>query len=408
MIQEAVNRLDAWIEREQFRGWDPYDALNSSLLKALTFGQRRMGQVWVQLMKRSPVNLRPLLRVPKEYNPKGMGLFLASYWRKYQLTGDAHCLDQAAFFAEWLRANVTVGYAGACWGYNFDWPNRGFFAPAGTPTIVNTAFVGLSFLDVARSEDHAARKRVMPHALTVAESACRFVLSDLNRLQTVPGNVCFSYTPLDKRYVHNANLLGAQLLAETAALNDEPTWQQMALAAARYTVACQRPDGSWLYGEEKKDRWVDNFHTGFVLVSLQRMGHSLQTDEFRTAVSRGYAYWKEQMFLADGTPKYYADRLYPIDIHAVAQAILTFLAFTHVDNEAYPRAVQVAEWGIQHMQDQRGYFHYQIYPAYRIRIPYMRWAQAWMQRALMALLMESSVRSQDSFDDGRRPFENLA
>src|SRR5437868_2984242 len=78
-LRHASDALDHWIEAEGFAGWDPYDALNSPLLRALTFGSRRLGQVWVQLLKRSPLNLRSLLRISKGYNPKGMGLFLASY-----------------------------------------------------------------------------------------------------------------------------------------------------------------------------------------------------------------------------------------------------------------------------------------------------------------------------------------
>ena len=64
-ISAALRRLEVWIEGQDFKGWDPYDALNSPLLSRLTFGNRRLGQVWVQLFKRSPINLRPLFRVSK-------------------------------------------------------------------------------------------------------------------------------------------------------------------------------------------------------------------------------------------------------------------------------------------------------------------------------------------------------
>ena len=78
-ISSVVDRLETWIEGEKFAGWDPFDALNSPILSRLTFANRRVGQIWVQLLKRSPVNLRSLLRVPKGRNPKAAGLFLASY-----------------------------------------------------------------------------------------------------------------------------------------------------------------------------------------------------------------------------------------------------------------------------------------------------------------------------------------
>jgi len=158
------------------------------------------------------------------------------------------------------------------------------------------------------------------------------------------------------------------------------------LAAARFTARRQLADGSWPYGEAANDRWVDNFHTAFVLVALKRTGECLQTDEFDECILRGYRFWKERMFLADGTPKYYPESTFPIDVHSVAQAILTFLEFRNEDGEALDHAMRVAQWGIESFQDPRGYFYYQIRRRYSIRIPYMRWGQAWMQRALTELV----------------------
>src|SRR6202012_1073457 len=47
-IARALEKLDAWIEGQQFRGWDPHDALNSPLLRALTFGNRYLGIATLQ------------------------------------------------------------------------------------------------------------------------------------------------------------------------------------------------------------------------------------------------------------------------------------------------------------------------------------------------------------------------
>jgi hypothetical protein len=393
-LEEALHKLDTWIELEHFKGWDPHDALTSPLLKRLTFGNRLLGIAWVQLLRRSPVNLRPLLGVPKGYNPKGMGLFLASYLRKYQMTGDPQHLERARFFADWLWEHISPGYSGACWGYNFDWPNRGFFAPAGTPTIVNTAFIALAFLDLHVHYSNFQSPIPGPgqvsnlhYPLSVARSGCDFILNDLNPIRPAQDELCFSYTPLDRRCVHNANLMGAWLLAEVYTHTEESILAEQALAAARYAAHRQRPDGSWPYGEGHKDGWVDNFHTGFVLVALKHIAAGLETDEFGDAIARGYRFWKERMFLPDGTPKYYPDKVYPIDAHCVAQAVLTFLEFTDRDPQAGAWAWRVARWGIEHMQDPKGYFHYQIHRHHRIRIPYMRWSQAWMQRALTELLL---------------------
>ncbi len=388
-VQAAAERLDRWIEQEGFKGWDPFDALNSALLKRLTANRRRLGQLWVHLFKYSPINFRPLFQVAKDYNPKGMGLFLASYWRKYCSMGQAEDLAHVRFFFDWLRTHVSPGYHGPCWGYNFDWPNRSFFAPAGTPTVVNTGFIGLAFVDVATSPSSCNFSEQQREALATARSACDFMLYDLHTTRPAADEMCLSYTPLDYRCVHNANMLGAWLLAEVFACTTESELAQAALAAARYTARRQRPDGTWPYGDGPDEGWVDNFHTGYVLMALKHVAACLETTEFDEHLHRGYILWKQRMFLPDGAPKFYLEKTYPLDAHCVAQAILTFLDFADRDPEARDLALRVALWGINHLQNPAGYFDYMVLPAYRIRIPYMRWTQAWMQRGLTELLIEA-------------------
>lgn len=407
-IVHALKYLDSWIEEEGFSGWDPHDALNSSLIRGLTLRNRFAGIFWLQLLKRSPLNLRPLLGIAKGYNPKGMGLFLASYVRKYRLTHDSRDGEYVAFFSRWLLENSAPKYSGMSWGYNFDWPNRSFFAPAGTPTIVNTAFVALAFLDLhlllgkdpewsrlvgrenKASDKESTQRPSISFPLDVARSACDFMLRDLKVLAPAADELCFSYTPLDQRSVHNASIMGAWLLAAVFQQTGEPHLGEAAMAAARFTARRQSTDGSWPYGEADNDRWVDNFHTGFVLVALKRIGDCMRTGEFDEHLSRGYRFWKETMFLDDGTPKYYPDNTYPVDVHSVAQAILTFLEFRREDGTAVDHAIRVAEWGVQNLQDSSGYFYYRLCKGYKIRIPYMRWSQAWMQRALTELVFVQS------------------
>lgn len=400
-IAAALAKLDAWIEAEEFLGWDPHDALNSPVFRWA--GRHRLaGIALVQLMRRSPVNLRPLLGIRKGYNPKAMGLFLAAYAQKYEASGQQKHLDRARYFFNWLVEHASPGYAGPCWGYNFDWPNRAFLAPAGTPTVVNTGFIGLAFLcaeplqeaAAARSEIAAASMASVEagrepwaglRGTTVARSACEFVLHDLFTLRPSRDELCFSYTPLDHRFVHNANVLGAWLLAAVYARTRESRLADAALAAGRFTARRQRADGSWAYGVATRDGWVDNFHTGYVLVALNRIGACLNTNEFDCAVQAGYEFWKTRMFESGVIPKYYPDCTYPVDIHSVAQAILTFVELSGSDPEAGERAERVALWALRNMRNPKGFFHYQLRRPFRIRIPYMRWSQAWMQQALMGL-----------------------
>jgi len=403
-VAHALERLDAWIEQQEFRGWDPHDALNSALLRRVARDNRTVGMALVQLLRRSPVNLRSLLGIYRGHNPKAMGLFLTTYAQRFKSKRQEVDLRQARFFRDWLIGHASSGYAGPCWGYNFDWPNRAFFARAGTPTIVNTSFIGLSFLDSETALNELRNlhepeanvsndlvEEISPPAdgLAVARGACEFILHDLNVLRSSDKEICFSYTPLDRRFVHNANALASWLLAAVYARTGEGKLAEKALAAVRFTVSRQESDGSWQYGVDGHDRWVDNFHTGYVIVALKHVARLLQSHEFDASVSKGYQFWKKRMFVDDLIPKYYPDRVYPIDVHCVAQAILTYLEFSDVDPNALTQADRLCRWAIANLQDPQGFFHYQIHRFHRVRVPYMRWGQAWMQLALTKLVLRS-------------------
>ena len=81
LVRAAFLRLREYCERENFAGWDPYDGLNSRVFRAMPLvGRSAVARlVWIQLFKRSPLNMRRLLFVPKQHNAKAIGLFLHGY-----------------------------------------------------------------------------------------------------------------------------------------------------------------------------------------------------------------------------------------------------------------------------------------------------------------------------------------
>ena len=74
-------KLKLYCEAEHYKGWDPYDGLNSKVFQALPFFKKSAlcRLAVIQGFKRCPVNLRRIALVPKEYNAKGIGLFVQGY-----------------------------------------------------------------------------------------------------------------------------------------------------------------------------------------------------------------------------------------------------------------------------------------------------------------------------------------
>src|SRR5947207_12835360 len=75
----AVQKLLAYCQANDWAGYDPYDALNSRILTKLPFLNAKLPRlVLTQALKRSPVNIRPMLLIEKKQNPKAIGLFLSA------------------------------------------------------------------------------------------------------------------------------------------------------------------------------------------------------------------------------------------------------------------------------------------------------------------------------------------
>jgi hypothetical protein len=95
-------------------------------------------------------------------------------------------------------------------------------------------------------------------------------------------------------------------------------------------------------------------------------------------------YW-ERTFLRGDAVWLTSTSEYPIDMHAVAHAIITLCVFRDELPDAVNKADRLAAWALREMRDESGFFYYQKQRAFVNRIPYMRWTQAWMLRALSEL-----------------------
>ena len=383
-IEKAVDGLFAWCRKNDFAGYDPFDALNSRVLQATPFRHSRAARIiWTQLVKRSPLNLRSAALVPAQKNSKGIALFALAALARHRRTKTAPAEKESRELLEELLRKRIQGYSGAAWGYNFDWQSRNFFAPQGTPMIVPTAFAVRAMIEAYQTFKD-------DRYLETARSSCEFILNDLKRPVEADDELCFSYSPLDDTKIFNASLFAGEILASVGALTGETEFSDLAIRAGRYVIRRQEKDGSWAYGAEPGQQWVDNFHTAYVLLSLSRI-MKLSTGagvDFHLSLQRGYEFWREHFFLADGWPKYYHDRLYPADAHAAATAIVTLLNLQDLDREALPLARKIAGWTLINLRDSQGFFYYQRRRFYSVRTPFMRWTQGWMLYALARLLEE--------------------
>lgn len=394
VVLESFLKLKQYCEREGFKGWDPYDGLNSKVFRALPLLKRSAlcRLIVIQGFKRCPINLRRLALVPKEYNAKGIGLFLQGYCNLYRLVMQRPELSEQLGSGEKLLCRIKEladlllelrspgDYSGACWGYNFDWQARRLFLfPKYTPTVVATNFCATALMEAYE----VTRQQVY---LDVALSAAQFVIKDLHRTAYRDGFL-FSYSPLDGNdTVFNASLLGARLLSCCYPYTKDEEYRTLARQTISACCAAQAEDGSWVYGMLPVQSWIDSFHTGYNLDALIAYQELTGDISFADHIERGLSYYLEHFFEADGTPKYYHDRTYPIDIHCPGQLFVS-LARLHRYDEHRELVDRVMAWTISRMQDKKGYFYYQMKPGLSSKIPYMRWSNAFMFCAMSYYLL---------------------
>lgn len=389
----ALQRLRDYCEAEDFRGWDPYDGLNSRFFKALPFVGRSAicRLVWIQLFKRNPVNLRRLFGVPKQHNAKGIGLFLQGYCNLWRLVSHdpslANVLGTCAALekrivslGELLLAMRAPGFSGAAWGYNFPWQcRREFLFPAGEPTVVATQFCAWALLDAAEITGRSDFRDV---ALTSAD----FILRDLRTTPHGGGSIIsYSHMPGNDT-IYNASLLGSRLLARIWKLTGRDDCLALARDSVRACCAGQRHDGSWTYGVKPVTGWIDSFHTGYNLDGIAAYQELTGDTSFSDNLSRGVDYYLRTFFLSDGTPRYYHDRTYPIDIHCPGQLPVTLyrLGLFSANRDL---ARRVMDWTLANMQAPEGYFYYQLKRRVNSLLSFMRWSNAFMFASLSYFLL---------------------
>lgn len=378
--EASLEKLRLYIESESFKGYDPYDTLTSP------FPFRRLG-LWsaaiaTQIQKRNPINIRPLLGIRKDYNPKAMGLLLYAYVLLQESNPDKDYSETIRFLFNWLCDNQSPGLSGPCWGYNFGWANPEKYLPPYAPTVVATAFVAKGLYEYYRWSGDAKAKEIL---IRIPD----FILKDLPVTATKDG-ICYSYTPVMKDCCYNASLLGAETLARVYQITGDETLKMNAGKAVDFVIAHQHADGRWNYKidpESGKERQQIDFHQGYVIDSISAVMKycELQHVRWQEAIGKGLEFYRTQQFFPEGRSWWRLPVEYPVEIHNQAQGIITFIRHAGLD-PVYPVfARTVADWTIHHMQDPSGYFYYRKLKYYTNKISFMRWSNAWMLVALVEL-----------------------
>lgn len=387
LASQAFLRLRRYLQDHRYRGYEFDDFLGSPLIQLLSCNNLFLQRVAVQVGELLPLNVRPLLGIRKLESTKARGFFAKGYLYRFLATGEQSWLSAAVSCLDWLLENSSRQYPGAGWGTAFDFASRGGFFPKGKPSVVWTAHIAEAF-DLG----YVVTKK--PEYLNALEQSARFVVSGLERHED-GGGICFAYAPGVPALVFNSNLLGAATLLRWWHHSGDSTCFDLARRAISWTLPQINPDGGWYYGVGEKYQWIDNFHTAYnidCLVAAHELGGEGLVPE--AVIQNSYRFWTTNLFLRDGTPKYYNARTYPLDIQCAAQAIETLSKLRSRFASAGPLADKVLLWTLGHMQKKNGAFRYQIRRFWKNNLEAIHWGQSTMLAALGAYLYSSAIDEQ--------------
>lgn len=384
IVWKSIKSLQGWVEKEKYYGWDPYDALNSKLTQRLCMNNPYLEILIIQFNKYFPINLRPLLKVDKGIDLKGIALFAQAYSKMYNITKDEKYREKfEKCFSIIKERSLKNKYKFDCWASHY-FP---YTSANKSKLIINSPdIIGTSQAIIASVECYKILKE--DNLKEIAINACNFLVKNL--LRKSGKDYFFKYTLTESnKIVLNASAQGLEAISHLLLIYEDEELKDVCEKLANFLIKKQRDDGSWVYSVSKngKVRIQLDFHQGYMIDGLLAFfPYSKNKDEIISCVEKGAKFYKEILFLENGESYYRYPLRYPVDIHNQTQGIITSSKLGILDVKYLEFARKIAEWTIPKMQDKWGYFHYQKWPFHTNKVPHMRWGQAWMMLALATLL----------------------
>lgn len=370
---EICENLRRWFQRHEYRGVDPYQ------LDDKVFKYQR-----IPFIRQIRSFLRPLhavippqifSRLPPILIPKALGLIISGNSLLYRVQSKTEYIEENYTLLELLEETRSPGYRHRCWGLPFEWGSNPRYPPH-LPFAIVTSIIGHSLLDFyeVTKDDRI---------IEIAKDSARYLILE-NGYEDFGDSLCLYYSPVDQWLIHNANFMGASFLIRLSQFTGDQQALEFAIKAIRFGLADQNEDGSWHYfqGEGR----VDNRHTGFVLEALRIANEALEDPSVEEALAKGWRYYRQTFF--DGViPRWSPESTHPVDIHDVAQAIITSVLMDDLDF-----AGQIVAWALEHFFDGQDQFYYKLLSdGWANQTVFLRWNQAWMYKALSLFVARNAI-----------------
>lgn len=387
-ILQSTYKLNLWLETNGYEGWDPYDALNSPYTIKLA-KKKPLAILLIQLNLYSPINIRPTLKIKKGISNKTLALLARSYINLYKATSQEKFKEQAIIIIEKLtKRNLCNRNNYCCSSYYFTYIAPEHLLSPQIPDIICTTETMKTLLTAYQTTKHEKY-------LETSLKAGKYLLNNLYVDKGKYGY--FKYTSQEKnKIVFNVSALALDALSKLQKYTDNDRITSIMEKTVKFLMHHQRYDGAWpysLYLKKNKYYWQIDYHQGFIIDGLTNTYTLIQNStikrKLKQTLRKAINFYTKKQFDDQGRSYYRYPIKYPIDIHNQAQGIITLtnLYSKQKKPQHLNQALKITKWTIENMQDPAGYFYIHKYPILTNKIPYIRWAQAWMMLALTEMLL---------------------
>ena len=356
-IGERIAAIDQYLSSKGYASYDPYDGLASPLASILTFGNQLMMRLWQQAVRLFPVNIRPLLFIPKIIHTKAVSDIASAYC----VLNDKAKAKEALDLLLSLRLPVKNGMG---WGLRFAFATRFVSAGKQQANVFQTINAMHSFLDGYETlKDHKY--------LDAVKQGFLFLEKDLGYVETETMLRWKYWEGLEVEILNVSGLLIGLCARTWKNTGDEKyrTWSQKLF---NYISKNQNADGSWYYSLDPRGHFIDGFHTGYILEGIIR-GIQCGAIEIDNTTKKGIEYYLNTFFTEDDIPRYFHNATFPLDGQNLAQALQTLHFILNVNFVARKRVSACFEKVDALLWNDKGYYNYKRSRWLTYKTPMHRW-----------------------------------
>ena len=392
-VKASLDRCIDWLADYGELSWDVDDYFNNAYgrwAKRQYYQHRLFGTLCVAplVFQEAFVPWTRRFFWPAQRFPLADAHYAMGFAYLHQATGEKTYYDRARHFLDVLwetRCPKTERFG---WGYPFGWETVWGNFSANVPLITTTPY-GYEAFDAVHALDGDPRR------LEIMRAVAEHGLRDYNETEHAPGVFASSYSPVDRRRVVNANAYRAFLLtAASRRFGSEEYWQ----AAQRplgFVLHVQESDGSWIYAHDGWDKFIDHYHTCFVLKALTKIERLTGHEGCRTAIARGVDYYFKNLIDERGLPKPFAKPprliIYRRELYDLAEAINLSLLLRDRFPQFNTLLHTCLEELIHRWQMKNGAFPTRQLLVGWNRVPMHRWGLSIAFRALALYLREETA-----------------